>query len=82
MRTFVEKSKAPQQTLSAKSPKPSRSFLGQNRDVQSVPHLPQTIGNQAVPRLLQTVTENPDSSLASNTSTGLAHDFSRIYSLD
>lgn len=78
MHTFAQKPKATQQTTSAKSPKPSRSFVGQSRDVQSVLRLQQTIGNHAVLRLLQTATENLDSSLESNTSTGFAHDFSRI----
>ncbi|WP_020590194.1 peptidoglycan-binding domain-containing protein [Desulfobacter curvatus] len=60
IRTFAEKPKASQQTTSAKSTKPSRPFLGQSSEVNSIIHLQRTIGNQAVQRLLQFKTsENP-----------------------
>ena len=52
MHTFAKKPKATQQTPSAKSPKPSRSSVGQNQHVQSILQLQRTIGNQAVLRLL------------------------------
>lgn len=60
MRTFAKKPKATQQTTSAKSTKPSRSFVGQSRDVSSILYLQRTIGNHAVLRMLQTETENID----------------------
>lgn len=78
MRTFAKKPKAAQKTTSAKSPKLSRSFVGQGRDINSILHLQRMIGNQAVLRLLQTATENIDANSASSTSTGVFHDFSRI----
>lgn len=78
MRTSAQKLKAAQQTSSAKSPKPNRSFVGHNHDVQSVLHLQRTSGNQAVLRLLHTAKQNLDSRFESNASTGFAHDFSRI----
>lgn len=78
MRTFVQKPKGSQQTSPTKSTKPSRSLLEQSSNVQSVLHLQRTIGNQGVLRLLQTETENTNSSSASISSTGFAHDLSRI----
>lgn len=78
MRTFAKKPKANQKGASVESSKPSRSFVGQSRDEHSILHLQCTIGNQAVLRLLQTVTENVNSSSVRNPSTGLAHDFSHI----
>ena len=78
MRTFTQKPKVTQQTTSSKSKKPSRSFVGQSRDVHSILHLQHTIGNQAVLRLLQTETENINTSSVSNKSNRFAHDFSRI----
>jgi hypothetical protein len=78
MRTFAQKPKATQQTTSSKSTKPGRALLGQSRDVQSILHLQRTIGNQGVLRLLQTETENINTTSASSTSTGFTHDFSRI----
>lgn len=78
MRTFAKKPKATQQTTSVLSPKPSRSLVGQTRDVYSILHLQRTIGNQGVLRSLQTAIENIDANSASRTSTGFSHDFSRI----
>ena len=78
MRTFAKKPKANQQTTSTKPFKPSRSFVGQSRDVQSILHLQHTIGNRTVLKLLQTAAENVDASLASSASTNFAHDFSQI----
>jgi hypothetical protein len=78
MRTFAQKPKATQQTTSSKSAKPSRAFLSQSRDVQSILHLQRTIGNQAVLRLLQTATEKLDASSESSASTRSTHDFSHI----
>ncbi len=60
MSTFAKKPKATQQATSAKSTKPSRSFVGQSRDVSSILYLQRTIGNHAVLRMLQTETENID----------------------
>lgn len=80
MRTFTKKPKANQQTTSAKSSKPIRSFVAQSRDVHSILHLQRTIGNQAILRLLQTVKENEnvEASPASSALTGFSHDFSKI----
>ncbi len=65
MRTFAKKPKATQQTTSAKSTKPSRSFVGQSRDVSSILNLKRTVGNHAVLRMLQTETENIDNKTVS-----------------
>lgn len=78
MRTFAKKPKTTQQTTSAKSTKPSRSFVGQSRDVSSILYLQRTIGNHAVLRMLQTETENIDASSTGGTSTGLFNNFRRI----
>lgn len=78
MRTFAQKPKGTQQTTSAKSTKPSRSFVGQSRDVQYILHLQRTIGNQSVLKLLQTTTDNVDTSSATSISTRFSHDFSQI----
>jgi hypothetical protein len=77
MRTFAKKPKANQKATSAISTKPSRSFVGQSRDVHSILHLHRTIGNQAVLRLLQTSAVNTDAGSASSSSIGFSHDFSR-----
>jgi hypothetical protein len=78
MRTFKKKPKATQQTTSAKSPKLDRSFVSQRRAVNSILHLQQTIGNQAIVRLFQAVPENIDASSPSSKSTRFAYDFNRI----
>lgn len=78
MRIFAQKPKAIPQTTCSKSTKPSRTFLGQSLDVQSIPHLQRTIGNQAVMRLLQTATENMDANSASNSANSFFHDFSHM----
>jgi hypothetical protein len=55
MGTFVQQTKATQQTISAKSTIPARAHFGQSRELNSVYRLQRTIGNQAVQRLLQHV---------------------------
>jgi hypothetical protein len=54
MSTFVQKSEATQQTVSAKAPVPGWANFGQSPEVNWILHLQQTIGNQAVQRLLET----------------------------
>lgn len=78
MHTFAQKQKPIQQTKSANSAKPNRSFFGQGREEHSISHLQRMIGNQAVQRLLKDRTEGHEASLENNPSTGLTHDFSRI----
>ena len=78
MRTFEQKSKLAQQNTSAKPSNPQRAFLGHGRDKQSILHLQQTVGNQAVLRLLRTETERSKTRSASSTSTSFTHDISRI----
>lgn len=78
MRTFAQKPKGTQQTMSAKSPKPDRAHFGRSREVNSILHLQHTIGNQAVQRLLQTNAEELEVSVASTASPRFTHDFSRI----
>lgn len=57
MRTFIQKSKVTRQTASAKSTILSELPFGQSRTVGLVSHLENTIGNQAVLRILQTNAE-------------------------
>ncbi len=69
MLTFAEKSRATQQTTSAKPTISSRAHFEQSRDPNPVLHLQRTIGNQAVHRLLQGNAEAPSH---------FGHEFSRI----
>ena len=78
MRTFAQKPKATQQTKFAKSTRPSRTFSGQSREVDSILHLQRTIGNQAVQRLLQANSEEREDGSSTSTSPRFAHDFSQI----
>ncbi len=78
MLTFAQKSKATQQTASAKSTTPSRPFLGQSRRLHANIHGQRMIGNQAVLGLPRTEAENIDRSPAASVSTGFSQDFSRI----
>lgn len=79
MRTFAEKPKATQQTISAKSTIPGRAHFGHSREANSILHLQRTIGDQAVRRMLGANAE--DRKEVSTAATGIArvgHDFSRI----
>lgn len=78
MHTFAEKTKATKQTTSAKSTIPGRAHLGQDRDVNSIPHLQRTIGNEAVQRLLQSNAGEIQLASSSVASPCFAHNFSRI----
>jgi hypothetical protein len=78
MRTFAQKPKAAQQTMSAKSRIPGRAHFGQSREVNSILHLQRTIGNQAVQRMLQTNAEELEGELASTALPRFAHDFNQI----
>ncbi len=78
MRTFAQKPKSTLQTTSAKPAKPGRAYFGQRREVNSIHHLPRTIGNQA----LQPPSEaNTRDIKRDSTTTGIAslgHDFGRM----
>ncbi len=65
MRKFVRKPKVNQQTVSAKSLTPSPSSFAQNDRVNLVSRLENTIGDQAVLRILQTKVEEPEAGLNS-----------------
>jgi hypothetical protein len=78
MHTFAAKSKATQQSVSAKSSIPGRVPCGQSPEVRSILHLQRTIENQAVQRMLQTHTEEPRAGLTNMASPRFGHDFSRI----
>lgn len=60
MRTFTQKPKATQQTTPVNSTKLRRAYFGQSgeREVDSTLHLQNTIGNQAVQRLLKANSED------------------------
>lgn len=77
MHTFVNKQKPTQQTKSSNSARPGRAFPAQSREVSSILHLQRTIGNDAIPRLLQSNAEEFEACLASSGRTGFAHDFSQ-----
>ena len=78
MRTFAKKPEATHQSTSARSPKPSRSFVGQSREVHSILHLHRKISNEAVLRLLHAAAEHLDASSENSASTGLTHYSSHI----
>ena len=78
MRTFAEKPKATQQTISAKSTMPGWAHFGQGGMVNSSLHLQHTIGNQAVQRLLEAHTVNVERDSTTTNIARFGHDFSRI----
>ncbi len=78
MRTFAQRPKATQQTMTAKSTKAGRALSAQSRDVHSILRLQRTIGNHAMQRLLQTDAEEGENSLHSGSSSHFAQDFSQI----
>ena len=78
MRTFAQKSTATQQKTSAKSTIPGRAHFGQNRRANSILHLPRTIGNQAVQRLLHAEPKGLEAVSDSTAAGRFEHDFSRI----
>jgi hypothetical protein len=78
MRTFEQKPKAIQRTMSAKPAKNCLANSEQRREVSSILHLQHTIGNQAVLRLPQNQTEGLEESSLTYASPCLAHDCSRI----
>lgn len=77
MRTFAQGPKTTQQT-SVKSTTLGRAHFGQSREVTSILHLPRTIGNQAVQRMLQTDAEELEAELAGTATRRFGHDFSGI----
>lgn len=78
MRTFLQKPKAAQPTVSAKSAIPNRVDLGQSREVSPLLPLQHTIGNRGVQRTLHSNAEVPKSDLATPKSLGLVQDFRQI----
>lgn len=78
MRAFADKSKASQQTTSAKSTIPSQAHFGQSSAVGSIHHLHRTIGNHAVRQMMQAHAEGPIAGLTHTSSPRFGHDFSRI----
>src|SRR5215510_5392454 len=78
MRTFAQKPKATQQTISAKSTIAGRAHFGQIREVHSILHLQRTIGNQAVQRLLRAHSEGLEAGAGTTATDRFAHDCSRI----
>ena len=75
MQICAKKPIATQQTKSAKSPDPSRSFVGQSHNVRSTLHLYRAIGNHTFLRLMNTPEENINANSANRTSTGVSDDF-------
>lgn len=78
MRIFAQKQKPTQNAKSASSIRPSRAFFGQSHEVSSILHIQRTIGNQAVRRMLQTDTQEPEARLTGPSSSRFGHDLSRI----
>lgn len=78
MRTYATKTKATQQTTTAKSTTPGRAHFGQSPDMHSILQLQGTIGNQTVQRLLQAKAEQLETRAATTASTRFTHDLTRI----
>ena len=78
MRTFAKKQKPTQETKSTNATKPSRAFSRQSRDASSILQLRRTISNQAVLRLLQANTIEPEDNSVTKSSPRFTHDFSQI----
>ncbi len=78
MRTFAQKQQPTQKVKSSSSARPSRTFSGQNSEVNSIHHLQRNIGNHAVLRMLQTHAEQPDVGMTAAASPRFRHDFSQI----
>lgn len=84
MRTFLQKPKAPQETVASKSSRFGSTLSRQHRDVRSIQEFQRTVGNQAVQRSLRADSENDEVEFSTTTAAGLAYDFSQIplYSAD
>lgn len=78
MRTFAQKTKKSQQTLSAKPKISGRGYIGQSHEGKSNLHLQRTIGNQAVQRMMHTHTEELNVGLTGIPLPHFGHDFARI----
>jgi hypothetical protein len=78
MHSFAQKSKAAQQTTSARSTISGRGHRGQSPGVSLVRPLQRTIENQAVQRILRTDAEEPEADPTRPASLRFEHDFSRI----
>lgn len=78
MRIFAQKPKAAQRAKCAKSMKPGRAHLGQNRTVSASPRVQRTIGIQAAQRFLQSNREIIETRSGSAAAARLSHDFGRI----
>jgi hypothetical protein len=78
MPTFAQKQNPPQKLVSSNLIRSKMSPSGSNHYTHPVLHLQRTIGNQAVQRMLQTHTEEPDVGLTAAASPRFGHDFSQI----
>lgn len=78
MSTFAQKQKPIQQTKSANSAKPNRSFIGPGCNEHSILHLQRMIGNRAMQRLLPDNAEELNTGLATTSSIRFADDFSQV----
>lgn len=78
MRTFTQKPKAMQQTTSGKTTIPGRARFEQSEEMDSIPRVQGTIGNQAVQRSLKAERKHFGAGSFDGSSTGGAHNFVRI----
>jgi hypothetical protein len=78
MRAFVQKLKATQQASSVRSTIHGRRHFGQSDEVKSIRHLQQTLGNQAVRRLLEINASDAKENSTAGPIDRFAHQFSRI----
>ncbi|MCJ7737508.1 MAG: DUF4157 domain-containing protein [Anaerolineae bacterium] len=78
MRTSARRPKVARRMASAQTTAPARARVGQNRKAASTLYLQRTVGNQAVQRMLQAITEDVEASSARNASPGPIRDFSQI----
>src|ERR1700722_529856 len=78
MRTSAQKQEATQQTTPANSAIPGRGHFVQSPEAHSILQLQRTIVNQAVLRILQTNTEEPEARSTAGASPRFGHDFGWI----
>ena len=78
MRTFTQKQNQPQRRASFNLTKSNTETLGASHHAHPILHLQRTIGNQAMPRLLQNKAGERKDALTCTALSCFSHDFSRI----
>ena len=78
MRTFAQEQNQPQQRVSSGITRLSTAAPPPGQQAHPILHLQRTLGNQAVPRLLQAKPEDLEARSSTKEVTRFAHDFSQI----